>query len=101
MTETTDAWTTCRMFLCDRLTRCEYNPCRSRRSFLTAEPSALMPALDHIAPLRATITACWDTLTQARAHIAGETPDEPDMDNGAAVLEMIDEAIEDCRRSLS
>jgi hypothetical protein len=53
---------------------------------------------------RATIIACWDALGQARAHIAGETPDEtsaPPESIQNAVLEMIDEAIEDCRRTIA
>lgn len=63
----------------------------------SAEP--LRTAADY----RATLVACWDALTQARAHISGETPDnthEPHEDIARAVLEMIDEAIEDCRRTL-
>lgn len=52
--------------------------------------------------MRATIIACWDALEQARAHIAGDTPEmgfsKEDADN--AVLEMILEAIEDCRRTM-
>lgn len=47
----------------------------------------------------ATITACWDALGQARTFIAG--PNEPTWDGEKAVLEMIDEAIEDCRRTIS
>jgi hypothetical protein len=53
--------------------------------------------------MRATIATCWDALGQARAHISGETPDEtqePLESIAAAVLEMIDDAIEDCRRTL-
>lgn len=53
--------------------------------------------------LRRTVAACWDALGQARAHISGDTPDEtsePPESIQAAVLEMIDEAIEDCRRTL-
>jgi hypothetical protein len=49
---------------------------------------------------RTTILSCWKALGQARAHIAGETPDETAWDPTPVVLEMIDEAIEDCRRTL-
>lgn len=47
-TKTTEAWTACPMFLCDRLTRCEYTPCRSRREPIECLKAFVAETVDYM-----------------------------------------------------